>query len=279
MEQTKGYFRLKGKIWGLNNKEPYTNATGTMRSLSIGIQSSKENSNYVQLGKFANGAMKIKYKSEGMEEVLEITEQEAINNFKEMFKDGDSVYVNLRVEPNAFTKKLDYLVSQIYIEKEPIDFDSESFEETNELLQPVVILENPSDGKVSAGVVTFDNKMVELELSLDDEIIGEYFSENIKVGDLVPVNILVFNKPIYEGEGEGAERTTLKGKVKKSGGLKIKEKVLEYQVTDVDTTEIKKRLYTREDIRETIELTESNKSTGVKKEQTKSEVKDDDLPY
>lgn len=279
MEQTKGYFRLKGKIWGLNNKEPYTNSTGTIRSLSIGIQSSKENSNYVQLGKFANGSMKIKYKSEGMEEVLEITEQEAVSNFKEMFKDGDSVYLNLRVEPNAFTKKLDYLINQIYIEKEPIDFDSESFEETNELLQPVVILEKPSDGKVSAGVVTYDNKMVELELSLDDKIIGEYFSENIKVGDLVPVNILVFNKPIYEGEGGVSERTTLKGKVKKSGGLKIKEKVLEYQVTDVDTTEIKKRLYTREDIRKTIELTESSKSTGIKKEETKSEVEDDDLPY
>lgn len=281
MEQTKGYFRLKGKIWGLNNKEPFTNETGTIRTLSIGIQSSKENSNYVQLGKWANRPMNIKYKVEGMEKAEEIDEQTAITNFKEMFKDGDSVYVNLRVEPNAFTGKLDYIVSQIYIEKEPIDFNSESFEEVNELMQPIVITENPSDRNVTAGIITWDGKMIELDLKLDDDIVNEYFQENIKVGDLVPVNIYVFNKPTYSGDGEESERTTLKGK-KKTSGQKITGRELEYQIVDVDTSKVDKRLYDREIIRQTRELTKEGKLDGNKKAQdnnTSSKVEEDDLPY
>ena len=280
MEQTKGYFRLKGKIWGLNNKEPFTNETGTIRTLSIGIQSSKENSNYVQLGKWANRPMNIKYKVEGMEKAEEIDEQTAITNFKEMFKDGDSVYVNLRVEPNAFTGKLDYIVSQIYIEKEPIDFNSESFEEVNELIQSVVVTENPSDRKVTAGIITWDEKMVELDLKLDDDIVNEYFQENIKVGDLVPVNIYVFNKPTYSGDGEESERTTLKGK-KKTSGQKITGRELEYQITDVDTSKVQKKLYDREVIRQTRDLTQEGKLVKNNKTQnnTSAKVEEEDLPF
>ena len=215
-----------------------------------------------------------------MEKAEEIDEQTAITNFKEMFKDGDSVYVNLRVEPNAFTGKLDYIVSQIYIEKEPIDFNSESFEEVNELIQSVVVTENPSDRKVTAGIITWDEKMVELDLKLDDDIVNEYFQENIKVGDLVPVNIYVFNKPTYSGDGEESERTTLKGK-KKTSGQKITGRELEYQITDVDTTKVEKRLYDREIIRKTRELTQEGKSVGNKKVQdnTSAKVEDDDLPF
>lgn len=279
MEQTKGYFRLKGKIWGLNNKEPFTNGTGTIRSLSIGIQSSRENSNYVQIGKFASGKLNVKIKGEGMEEVLEIPEQQAISKVKEIFKDGDSVYVNLRVEPNTFTGKLDYLVSQIYIEKEPIDFNADDFEEVNELTQTIVITEKSENGLVKGGIVSFSGQILELDFKLEDKIVKEYFQDNIKVGDLVPVNIYVFNKPIYEGEGETTERTTLKGKVKKSGGQKIKDRILELQISDVDTSNIKSKLYDREEIRQARELTEESKNNTSKKTPSQESKNDDDLPY
>lgn len=279
MEQTKGYFRLKGKIWGLNNKEPFTNGTGAIRSLSIGIQSSKENSNYVQIGKFASGTLNVKIKGEGMEEVLEIGEQQAIDKVKEVFKDGDSVYVNLRVEPNTFTGKLDYLVSQIYIEKEPIDFNADNFEEVNELVQTIVVTEKPESGSVKGGLVSFNGQLLELDLKLDDEIVNEYFQDNIKVGDLVPVSIYVFNKPIYEGEGESTERTTLKGKIKKSGGQKIVDRVLELQISDVDTSNIKSKLYDREEIRQARELTEESKNNTSTKTPSQEIKNDDDLPY
>jgi len=122
MEQTKGYLRVKGKIWSLNNKE--AKEFDSIKSLSFGIQTSKDNSLFLQVGEWKNTKLNVKIKAEGMTEVEEINEQEAINVIKELFKDGDSVYVNMRAEVDTYRKTIKYLVNKIYIEKEPIDFES-----------------------------------------------------------------------------------------------------------------------------------------------------------
>ena len=286
IEQTKGYLRIKGKIWGLNNKEPFTNQTGSIRNLSFGIQSSKENSNYIQVGKWANSSLNIKFKSEDMEEVKEVAEQDAISEIKDVFKDGDSVYVNLRMDINTYSKSLDFLVSNIYSEKEPIDFDSPNFEETCSLKTSIIITEKPSDKKVKGGLATYKGDLIEMEFKLDDDVINNYFIENIKVGDLVPVEIYVNNKPIYEeGEEEGEERTTLKGKKIKSGGNRhITGRELEYQIVDVDQKMIQKKKYERSEIREALENTEnstnSTKNTTLENTSNQNDSSsDDDLPF
>lgn len=286
IEQTKGYLRIKGKIWGLNNKEPFTNQTGSIRNLSFGIQSSKENSNYIQVGKWANSSLNIKYKSEDMEEVGEVAEQDAIPVIKGMFKDGDSVYVNLRMDINTYSKSLDFLVSNIYSEKEPIDFDSSNFEETCSLKTSIIITEKPIDKKVKGGLATYKGDLIEMEFKLDDDTINNYFIENIKVGDLVPVEIYVNNKPTYEeGEDEGGERTTLKGKKIKTGGNRhIIGRELEYQIVDVDQTMIQKKKYERSEIREALENTENStnntKNKTIENTTNKSNnSSDDDLPF
>lgn len=291
MEMTKGYLRLEGKIWGLNNKEPFANSV--KKSLSFGLQSSKTNTNYVQVGDWISSKLNVKIKANPDDEVTELGEQEAIDFVKANFKDGDSVYLNIRADVDTYHKKLVWIISQMYKKSEAIDFDSADFEEVNELNQSVIITEKANDGKVKVGVTTYYGEMLELELALEDEVVKEYFEENAKVGDLMHVTIDVDNRPIYE-EGEvetgepSKERTTLKGK--KIGGenkksyRKIKSRDLVLSISDVDTEKNEKSKYTRDEIREALEKTEnkqsnkSNSSSSTTNNDTTS-VTDDDLPF
>lgn len=285
MEQTKGYLRLKGKIWGLNNTEPKSNKTGSIRSLSFRINTSKENSLFLQVGKWANTNLNVKVKAEDMEEVKEINEQEAIEFIKASFKDGDSVFINARADVNKFSNRVDYLVNQIYIENEPIDFNSEDFEETNELNTPVVITEKANNGKVKGGVVDYTGKMVELELSLSDEDVNNYFSTKVKVGDLLRLSIEPLNIPIFEDveSGEVSEtRTTLKGR--KIGGGNKKRNITGYdnrlEVVDVDIEKSEKEKYSRQEIREALVEEKRGTNNTVKNTTTTETIDDDDdLPF
>lgn len=285
MEQTKGYLRLKGKIWGLNNTEPKSNKTGSIRSLSFRINTSKENSLFLQVGKWANTNLNVKVKAEGMEEVEEINEQEAIEFIKASFKDGDSVFINARADVNKFANRVDYLVNQIYIENEPIDFNSEDFEETNELNTPVVITEKANGGKVKGGVVDYTGKMVELELSLSDEDVNNYFSTKVKVGDLLRLSIEPLNIPIFEDVESGKvseTRTTLKGR--KIGGGNKKRNITGYdnrlEVVDVDIEKSEQGKYSRQEIREALAEEERETNNTVKNTTTTETIDDDDdLPF
>ena len=276
IQGTKGYFRLKGKIWGLNNKEPRSNSA--TRTLSFGLQTSKENSIFVQIGEWKNTVLTAKIKGHEMDSVEELNEQEALDKIREVFKDGDSVYINCRSQVSLYGKRLDYFINQIYIENEPIDFDSPEFEEVNELNQSVIIVEKPNSTSVKVGMTTYKGEMIEQELSLSDPDVKDYFFENVKVGDLMRLTLAVKNIPIYEGEGEATERKTLKGKQIKSGGKKIVDRKHIIEVVDVDIDATKVKEYDREDIRKALELAEEQ---PVKNESTKveSKVQENDLPY
>jgi hypothetical protein len=290
MEMTKGYLRLEGKIWGLDKKEPFANSF--KRNLSFGLQSSSTNTNYVQVGDWINSKLNVKLKSNPDDEVIELNEQGAIDFVKENFKDGDSVYLNIRADVDTYRKKLTWMVSQMYKKSEVIDFNSSDFEEVNELNQSIIITEKPSDGTVKAGVTTYKGEMIELELSLEDEVVKEYIEENAKVGDLLHATIKVDNRPVYEeGEVESGEpskeRKTLKGKTVGGNNTKtykkIKERILVLSVVDIDTEKNEKSKYTRDEIREALELADSkpvNKSNSSSKSSgDTTTVTDEDLPF
>ena len=275
MEQTKGYLRLKGKIWSLNNKEAKDN--GVTKSLSFGLQTSKDNSLFLQVGEWKNTTLEVKIKAEGMEKTEEFNEQDAIDKIKELFKDGDSVYINARAEVDTYRKNIKFLVNQIYIEKEPIDFESKDFEETNELNQSVVIAEKPENKTAKVAVATFKGEAIELDLKLSDDDVNDYFNENAKVGDLMKLTVSVNRKPNYVDQGEESERKTLKGKSVKSGGRKIDGYTESLEVIDVDIEKTEKKKYERKDIREALDLTEAK---NTKKEDTGTKIPDDkDLPF
>lgn len=276
MEQTKGYLRLKGKIWNLNNKD--AKETQYNRWLSFGLQTNKDNSIFLQVGDKKDSSLTIKIKGEGMEQVEEVKEQDAIKRVKELFKDGDSVYINARVNVNSYFKSIGYVVNQIYIEKDALDFNAADFQETNELNQTVIITEKPENKTVKVGLTTFKGEMVEQELKLSDEDVNDFFVENVKVGDALRVTISVNRKPNYvEGSEEtsSSSRKTLKGKTVTSGGKrKIDGYTESLEVIDVDLEKTEKQKYTRDDIREAFDKAEIKP-----KKNTHTEVEEDDLPY
>lgn len=285
MEQTKGYLRLKGKIWGLNTANEKTNDKGSMRSLSFKLNTSKDNSLFIQVGKWVNSPLNVKIKGRDMEKPEEFAEQEAIDKIKELFKDGDSVYVNCRADINVYSKRIDYLVSQIYIEKDSIDFNSEEFQEINELNMPVIITEKPNDGEVKAGVVNYYGEMFELDLSLSDKDVNNYFVENVKVGDLIKTTIEVINKPNYvDGVTESSkERKTLKGKTIGGSNNQEKRKIDGYisklEIVDVDIEKSESRKYERNEIREALDKVNNRVTKESTNDNLRKEDDDNDLPF
>lgn len=288
MEQTKGYWRLEGKIWGLNNKNPYEN--DFRRSLSFGIQSSTTNSNYVQVGDWKNSKLNVKVKADANEkEITELNEQDAIDFIKQNFKDGDCVYINCRADVDTYNKRLNYIISQIYKKTEEIDFKSDDFKETNKLQQSAVIIEKATDKVAKVGVTNYKGEMIELDLVIEDDIIKDYMIENAKVGDLMHLSIIVDNRPIYEesvtSNSSSEERTTLKGK--KIGGnnnsnnsKRIKERNLVLVLDDIDNKKTESKKYERQEIRDALEISNKEKeSVNSKSNNNSTVVKDDDLPY
>lgn len=289
MQETKGYCSLKGKIWGLNNKEP-KDINAAKRNISFGLQLSADNSIFVQLGDWKNTKLNVKLRGEGMTEITEINEQEAVDRIKEFFKDGDSVYINARPSINTFRKSIDILANQIYIEKEPLDFKAEDFEATNFLNQTVIVTEKPSNRKAKVGLTTYQGEMIEQEVRLSDDIVNDYFVENVKVGDVLRLTIGVNRIANYvEGESSSPtkERTTLKGR-HVGGGNTNTRKVLDknnpytefLEIVDVDVEQTEKQKYTRDDIREALEKAENRDySKKVITETNNTKIEEEDLPY
>lgn len=274
MEQTKGYLRLEGKIWGLSNKEPYAN--DLKRSLSFGLQTAKDNSLFVQVGDWKNSTLNTKVKIDPNGEVEELNEQDAIDKIKANFKDGESVYINCRVDVNTYRKKIDYLIGDIYKKSDVIDFDSSEFTEVNELVQSVVVSEKPEGSTVKLGVANYKGAMVELEAKLNDADVKDYFIENVKLGDLMKITMRVVRMPIYEDKGEVTERKTLKGKVIKSGGKNITGYDEFIEVVDVDPAKTTREKYDRNDITEALALAEFKKNTD---NSDKKDTDEEDMPY
>lgn len=276
VNETKGYIKLRGKIWRLNNTKVYDN--GTIRTLSFGLQANKDNSLFVQVGEWKNTKLNVKYRSKDMDEVQEVNEQQAIDDIMKNFKDGDSVFVNCRVSVNKYKKTFNLIVSQIYSENEEINFDSEEFKETNSLIQPVVIIEQPTEKEVKIGLTNYLGQMIEQQLVYSDDEIKQYFVDNVKVGDLLKLECQVIRKPKYvESTGDGKPRKTLKGKVIEQKN-KTKDGYEEFiQIIDVDLDKVEKKKYTREDIRAALELEIEKKNKS--NENDTSKIEEDELPY
>ena len=283
MQQTKGYFSTKGKIWKLNNNEGHENPTGTMRSLSFAVQTQKDNTIYVQVGKWANSKLNVKIKGKDMENVEQINEQDAINKMKDLFKDGDSVYISCRSDVNTYKEgRLDLLVNQIYLSDKEINFDDEDFKETNRLTQKVVIIERPEGDRVKVAIVDYSGKAIEQELRMYDEDIKEYFADNIKVGDELSLTLRVVNKPIYDNSSsESKEIKTLKKGVIKTEG-KSKGRITGHEsyleIVDVELDNIEKKKYERSEIRETLENSKYIPS-GDNNSNESTDEDDDSMPF
>lgn len=314
LKETKGYTKLRGKIWGLNKKEIFSN--DYTKDLSFGLNTSKDNSVFVGINTFKeskdvyvkleDGSIKavpfsqrknlnenekligVNIKSEGQESTITLCELDALEYIKKNFKDGQSVFIKCTNKVDAYRKSLKTQIQQIYVTDEPIEFDSETYREVNDIVQEVVMLDkdNAENCEITVAVVDKNFNVVELTLRLaNDEDVIEFF-KSCKKGDLLKVAGRMVRKPIYkDGQSEKApshKTSLIKGR--NLGGTNYAKRAIdgyeEYiEIYDVESRE--ERKYSREDFAEMEELKlkkENEKAEKKAKAQTKIDL-DNDMPF
>lgn len=224
IEQTKGFLSLRGEIYGLS-KEPFE--TGSKKTLNLTIKTTEGKRVPVKLGNWSNSQLKVKYKCEGMDSAVDVLESDAIDEIKDVFSDGDSVFVSCRVDVNTYKDgSLDFYVNKIFIAKEKIDFNASDFKEVNALETTAIISEAPEKGVQKVMFATYRGETLERELIINDGDIQAYFDE-CNVGDEVKIVLNVTKEPIYDesqksDNKETKVKKTLKGGVQTTGGGKGK---------------------------------------------------------
>ena len=247
-EQTKGYVILVGKVAGIDNKEP--RKTEYKNELNIRVRTDKDNSVFARVGGWNNSPLSIKFKAQGMEQADEFPIGDAPDVLQDYFKDGDSVLVRGTIDVNTYKEgKLDIIVNGIYACKEEIDFDSETFEDRNEVKISGIIAGEFDGETIPVMFVNYKGQTITQSLKAENELIKEFLA-TVNAGDLVPFTLSMVNRPIYEVVSEGNQETptrkTLMGKTI-GGGNKTKRKIVGNEqailIQDIDVEKIEKNKY------------------------------------
>lgn len=245
-EQTKGYVFLIGEIYGIDNKEP--NKTQYKNTLKVRVKTNKTNSVFAIAGGWNNSPLSCKLKAQGMDTAEEIPVGEVADVLQDYFHDGDSVLVRGAIDVNTYKEgRLDINISGIYSTTDPVNFDTDNFEERNEVVIPFICSELYKDNTIGAKFVTYKGETIDQILRVEYEPIKQYLA-SAELGDLIPVTLSVRNVPIFEEtEGDSGEKTrkTLMGK--KIGGNNSKRKIVGSDnyllIIDVDTEKAEKKKY------------------------------------
>lgn len=159
IKATNGFLSVTGKIVGLNNKtiKEYPKS----KSLRFGIQTKRDGIIFVEASGYIKNdddkilveyvdenkkkvtekvpygdrffledgrtiiGTKIKRTPEG--EVESVTDIEGVEIIKETFRDGQTVFLNLSVEPDTYFKNLKFNVKKIYASSKELNFEDENF--------------------------------------------------------------------------------------------------------------------------------------------------------
>lgn len=209
-EQTKGYATLRGKVYGIDGKEPM--ATGSKTTLRIRVNTSKGNSVFVTVGGWDNSQLHTTLKAKGMDKSEEFLSPEVPTLLADYFADGDSVFIQGMVEVNTYKEgRLDINATKIFASTDEIDFDAEGFDELAEINIPAIVNGDYSDGKLPVIFATYKGATIEKELVVEEEPIKE-FLKDVKAGDLLPTTIKVKNMAVYGDSEEVKPRKTLMGR-------------------------------------------------------------------
>lgn len=248
IQQTKGYVFLVGKVAGIDNKEP--KRTEYKNEINIRVRTDKDNSVFVKVGGWLNSPLTMKLKAQGMEQADEFQICDATEALQDYFKDGDSVLIRGTVDVNTYKEgKLDIVANGIYACSEEVNFDSESFEERNEVKISGVVCGAYENGTIPVMFANYKGETITQLLRAENKLVKE-FLETVNVGDLIPFTLSVVNKPIYEvvadDKQETQARKTLMGKTIGGNG-KQKRKIIGSEsymlITDIDVEKIETKKY------------------------------------
>lgn len=159
VKATNGFLSITGKIVGLNNKaiKEYPKS----KSLRFGVQTKRDGVIFVEASGYIKNdddTILVEYVDENKKrttekvpygdrffledgrtiigtkikrtpesEVESVTDVEGVEIIKETFRDGQTVFLNLSVEPDTYFKNLKFNVKKIYASSKELNFEDENF--------------------------------------------------------------------------------------------------------------------------------------------------------
>lgn len=254
IEKTKGYLKLRGEVYNLE-KDPYEN-NSTKKQVVV-VKTSEQNRIKTFLGNWKNSNYNIKFKCDGMDKPIEINEQEAIDEVKASFNEGDTAVIRCSLDVNTYKEgSLDFYVNNIYIADKKVDFAADDFKETAELYSDVIVTDKIKDGIQKVAFANHKEELLHKELVVTDKDIIEYLEENAEVGDVLKVYATMKYEPVYEEKQEESkpsenQRKTLKNR-NVGGSSTSRGKIIgnkeTIEIVDIDIEKTQSKKYTSDEI-------------------------------
>lgn len=193
LEQTRGYLKIKGVLFGLKDKRSiYENEYS--KRLKFGVKTSDINSVMITSKYwFEGGSLNIYIRGEKDSISSAFKKDEAHSKILRTFNDGDSVYVKAILDANSYSENV-FLSAQLssILSTKKINFDNEYNEFTQEFIFNKIV-----DDRVHCKLIdykgipsNFDN------ISINDSIREDF--DSLEYGDYVKCNGILLNMPIVE---------------------------------------------------------------------------------
>jgi single-stranded DNA-binding protein len=260
-------------------------------------------------------SLKMEKDAKGKEKIVRenMVDYDAVDEIYNNLSDGDSVYVAGEIQISEYEdrngeqqKQAKYIIKSIGLQKKPIDFADEKFEELNAFEQEIVFVGADVDKASQTVVVTgrtiqYGDKFTDYQFYIrpngKDSLVklGAAFAKKVKFGDLVKVLGLALNKT----EEVEVKSSTEKKKAtnddpfadageapKGYDKTTVTNYIQELQITAIAKDENGNSLFTKgkykEDdfiIEELIDEDEDDDKDPFASDDDEVEIGDDDLPF
>ena len=190
LEQTRGYLKIKGSIFGLDSCHFYENDyTKTMR---FGVMTSSLNSNMLTFKYWFDGnSLEVIIKRNKFDKPYKYTKSDVHDKLKETFKDGDYVFAKAIVDISGYMGNIK-IVNQVVA----IYVDSNNSEEINDFDQTMVF-DYLEHNILHCKLIDYNGKSIDYNnFIIDDSLLGEF--ECMNFGDLIRCSGKVVNEPLIQ---------------------------------------------------------------------------------
>lgn len=223
-----GFLSLTGKIVGLNNKE--IKEYPRSKSLRFGVQTKRDGVVFVETSGFIKNdddTILVEYVDDNKKRITEkvpygdrffledgrtiigtkikrtpesevesVTDVEGVEIIKETFRDGQTVFLNLSVEPDTYFKNLKFNVKKIYASSKELNFEDENFVAENHGRMWLSFLKAEND-TLTGLMFNKKSEAVTLNFDLDTKYIkAEDF--DFEQGKVIQIEFETYMMPQYE---------------------------------------------------------------------------------
>lgn len=195
IEQTKGYLRVSGKLFGLNDWHSIYESEYTKR-LKFTLKTNTLNSIMVSSKYWFEGnALEVSIKGKDDKYSSRLKKEDVQLKLLKTFNNGESVDIKCIIDPNIYLDKVYFDMQLLSISSIPdISFDSNSFKEHNSFIQTFVF-DSIQEDCVKVKLIDYRERISDFDkFKISDNLI-ETFS-NFEFGDLLKCSGSVNNVPV-----------------------------------------------------------------------------------